>query len=337
MKRQFLDYIYPLEYFKKHAVSLAMEIGLKLSSGMDLSTTLKTVALEAGDKREEKSLISASERIKKGESPSEVFKDKAIRLYARHRYVLALPIDDLQKGNILKGWLINKKRRERHALSYKTIGASFEILAFVIIALMVFVLPMFHEIVYGMNINSDSAVLRGLENSLLFLHRSKLFLLAPVVFGGLVGIAVFFGKFIFSSDRADEEADIISMIAASDYEHQWQNLEMVSNKICFPKSYKKLKKLVDSLNNGIEPEECIANAQLSPMLTWFLQLSIHNREDRSFLEEGSEFMKQHADYMNNQMVRYYEILLTIVESLILFVFLYYIFGMMELIKTGILS
>ena len=115
MKRQFLDYLYPIEFFKKHTVSMAMEIGLKLSSGMDLSTTLKTVAIEASDKREEKALISASERIKKGESPSEVLKDKAIRLNARDRYVLALPIDDLQKGNILKGWLINKKRRERHA------------------------------------------------------------------------------------------------------------------------------------------------------------------------------------------------------------------------------
>ena len=336
MKKQLFDNFNPIEFYKKHRNSLGMEIGLKLSSGLNLASTLKSVAPEACSKSEEKALLAASDRLKQGESPQNVLKEKRINLNARDRYVLSLPIDDKQKGNILKGWLINSKLRERHGCSYKTIGFAISIIGVVSVALFTFVFPMFHEIALGQNVRPDG-FLNSLGECFRFLYLSKMFILVPMLLLGILGFVIFLGKLVFNSKIMDEEADIISMVASSDYENQWNNIAMVSNKICFPTIYKKLDKLVNAINSGVETETCIADAKLSPMLTWFLQLSVHNREDRSFLAEGSQMMKQSADYMNNQQVRIFEILLVILESLIVFMFLYYVFGMMEVLKIGILD
>ena len=326
MNERLVERYYWADRFSRVSTNLAYFIGNKLCNGRNLSDALKEASEEI-DNRKQKSLLSnAAYIIKKGEDLRFAFNDYRLKLKSKDRFILASSLSDMQKGIILRNWS-ESKYHGSNILSYLMVIATTIVFSGIVLVVSSLVLPQFCEISLGMNVPINSFLKAVYTNGHVFL---------PLVLFLFFGFSIFLLILSFSLDnisKTQEEADLLSLLASVKRSEQLAILDLVANVKCFPRIYKKLRRIVENLKNGEKLEDCFNNIGLSSYTEWFLNLSYFEK-DRTILKEGAMLINEKIMLTSLSKIKFLEVVVVIIQSLLFAVIAFSLFASLNTVLLG---
>ena len=326
MIERLVDKYYWSDRYSRVSTNLALYIGNKLCSGVSLPDALKMASEEIDNKRQSSALSTAAYVIKKGESLQYALGDYRLKLKQKDRYVLASPIPDKLKGIILRNWS-ESKYHGSNVISYLMIFLTTFIICNVAFFASVFVIPQFYEILMGMNVP-----INDFFKSIYRIGPGFI----PLLMFGFFGFFIFFIIFsvVFNGiKKKQEEADLLSLLASVKRSEQLEILDMMANAKCFPKIFKNIRRVVDSLKQGEKQENSFTNIGLSPYTEWFLNLSYFEK-DRTVLKEGAMIINEKIMLSSLSMIKFIEVLTVILQSTFFALMAYILYFSLNNIVSG---
>ena len=334
MAYDFVDRLYDYHVGRKKAKArrLAMELGIKLTSKMDVATALERISGDEISANDLEKLKTAATRIRQGVDVATALENRGIYLSARDKCVLGMPIPDYIKGVILKSW--SEQKKEPAEFGTKMVIFTLLVFASVIVSYFLFVFPMFRQISIDLNLNYP-LWLSFLSRFVSIFGDGKAYILIVPLLASFFYFIISVTKCSNNVKKLSEESDFLNIISGLDAEYRWKLIGHLGNKVCFPVSFKVFNKLSSAINNGENIEEAIAKSGVTPQLAWLLQLSRYD-DSRNLLKEGAVLLSERALYFEESANRLAEILILLLETSVFAAFALYMFGSMNMFISGIL-
>jgi uncharacterized membrane protein YdjX (TVP38/TMEM64 family) len=182
---------------------------------------------------------------------------------------------------------------------------------------------------YGMSLDTNN----NLKNYLFFLDNPDFFIFVLVALLFIVVSILVISYFFNKLEKMQEESDLIAALSSVSQEEQLKLLDFIINDICFPKSYKKFLRIINSLKTGENFHDSIFYAGVSPYFGWLLQLSMFDK-DRTALKEGSDLINERIALYALSSVKIIEIIVVILESLVFSLVAFVLYGSINGILLG---
>jgi type II secretory pathway component PulF len=307
-----------------HTPESMFALANQLASGKSLIEALENLSLVAGSRRMAKTAEKSAELLKQGKTPEEVFANKALHAFSpRVRYVLATPLPDKIKGQMLRG-LMAKSCQERSLMQALVVPVfTLLISLFVSITLVSFVFPQFTEILRGMRLELTPFLKFVFTFDILALQPAAL---AVLSIGFLAIVFMFFLiKYVLKINLLQEKGRLLRLMAEIDFTKRVEIMRYLSSRVLFPIFYQKLSAFKKALDEGNNIEEAFETAEFSPTLTWFLTLGLKGEKSSEMLHHGANFYSEVFKSRTTVMTTCFEISATLltgifIGSLILAVF-----------------
>ena len=327
---------------------LALFLGQKLCSGCSLSESFTKASEEIDNIEQKKALLKVANIIKKSEKADKpennneyqqientynnlkyALSDGRLELRQKDRYILASSLPNELKGAILKNWSSNKYNGS-NAVSYLFIILTTIFLCVSLFLISLFVLPQYYVICLGINFP-----LKDLINALYHLSSSGGIFLILFLFLGFILFLIIFTHFFNNIGVMQEEADLLAVLSSVKREDQWKILDILSNRYCFPRIHRLLRKAINNMEKGENQDDCFENTALSSYAKWFLHLSFFEN-DRVVLKEGSMILNERIMLSSISAIKITEVLVVIVQSLFFALIAYILYGSLNSVVAGVM-
>lgn len=309
-------------------------LGVLLRDKIPLPQALRQIAISAENKRIKTAAARAAELLASGHSPEEVFAgSETIVFPAQCRYILATPLSEELKGQLLSGW--NREKSAAFALTQHLLFPfqTLVIGSMAMVALITFVLPQFREILLGLNIHEP-----GIAGQVInFASSADAMLLAmffPIFMAMLLAAAFYAGKSIFHVFVHYEELSLFRMLNAVSAEHRMRVLEVMAVSHNFPKLAVKLKAFARAVNSGEDIVPASSKVGLDSFVSWFIQLAADEEHGSILLTQGSELLETRVNSGLERAGRLLEIFSVLVQGVTFGLITYSVFRVMVTIMLG---
>ena len=326
MIERLVDKYFWSDRYSRVSTNLALFIGNKLCCGDSLPQALKKAAEEIDNRRQKRALSDAAYAINKGDDLKFALGDYRLKLKQKDRYVLASSLSDKQKGIILKNWS-ESKYHGSNAVSYLLIFLTTLIICKVAFMASIFVLPQFFEISLGINVPINDFLKSVFRTGPGFIP------LLTFIFMGFLVFFVIFCNLLNGMKKKQEEADLLALLSSVKRSEQLEILDLLANSSCFPRIFKMIRRAVESLKQGENPDSCFSNTGLSSYTEWFLNLSYYE-DDRAVLKEGSMIINEKIMLSSLSTIKFIEVVTVILQSMFFALMAYIIYGSLNYIVLG---
>jgi len=312
-------------------------LGLLLNSGLSLTDSLKGLSEYSGNSRIKFASLRAAGSLASGKSAEEVFAANEMRVFTGFaRYILAAPVSDRLKGQLLASW---KRKRNSYVEISKSLFYCVQSLIIGLLscmALFIFVLPQFKEIMYGLNIVYDP---ENFNFAMWFVSYfagsdSSIIALAGVLVMAVVGFTVLIGHKLFKTGELIEEVNLFNLLIAVNFQDRLKALEVMAVSHNFPASYNRLTVFVSSLRHEGDISLACKKASLSQFLSWFLQLAFTDNSDDRIIAQGALLLETRYQCGIEKTTRLAEMFSVLGQGLVFGLIAAVIFQLMNQILLG---
>lgn len=312
-------------------------LGLLLNSGITLSEALKELSDYSGNARIRLASLRAAGMLASGRAPEEVFAGNEMRVFTGFaRYILAAPVSDKLKGQLLANWKRKSNRYIEIGKSLFYCVQSLLIGLFTCMTLFMFVLPQFKEIMYGLKVVYDPEKFNFALWFINFFGASDMSVLAlaGMLIIAIVGLMIIVGSKFFKTAELIEEVNLFNLLVAVDYNHRLTALEVMAVSHNFPKSFNRLKTFATSLRQEGDVSIACQKASLNKFLCWFLQLAFTDNSDDRIITQGALLLETRYLCGIEKVTRLAEIFSVLGQGLVFGLIATVVFQLMNQILLG---
>ncbi len=309
-------------------------LGVLLRDNVSLPHALKEISIAAENRYIKVAASRAADLLAAGNLPAEVFAGSEVRAFpAQCRYILASPLPDNLKGQLLSGW--NREQSAGFAVTQHLFYPAQTLIigSLVMISLVTFVLPQFQEILMGLRIKT-LGLSQWVIDSASSADGFALAMLFPIIIVLLLTAVFYIGKVIFGAFNHFEELSLFRMLNAVSLEHRIRVLEVMAVPHNFPRLAPKLKSFASAVKNGAEIVPACRQAGLDSLTSWFIQLSATEEHGSVILEQGALLLESRVNSGLERAGRLLEIFSVLMQGVTFGIVTYSVFQVMVTIMLG---
>lgn len=282
MSRLFALSINPaMQLFRPQIADAIFMLGTMLENGRSLIEALEAMAFSSRNFRLRDAAFKAADMLKQGNSPETVFRNNEFFVFPPYvRYILACPLDDSIKGRILSSW---NREGASHSTDLQSFYYPLQTLVVGMLssmAIFLFVLPQFKEIMHGLQVQPDP-VLK------FFFSLDLNFTLVGLSAVGLIAILTIFIKWLIGMKKYGDYVNLLSVLSAVPLEDRSKVLSVLGSRVLFPSQYRSIKTFSGLLESGKTVNDSCELARFPVVLRWFLVMGFESENSTEMLKDGS--------------------------------------------------
>jgi type II secretory pathway component PulF len=324
-----------MQIFHSHISEAMFTIGMFLERGRSLINALESVAVSARSYRLRDAAYKAADLLKQGIPPEQVFRSKDFFVFpAQIRYILACPLPEELKGKVIVGWYRRKFSLavDYNAFFYPVMTLAIGILSS--IALILFVIPQFREILYGLRIE-PTPLLKFFFGADRFSFDLGLVMLM-VAFASVLIIMVAVFRWFFRMRSIGDYINFLNIMASVPSQERLRVIPAICSRVIFASEFQKIRLFSTSIEQGKSIEEAVEHAGFPGFLRWFIGMCFFSENSTEMLNDGSFLLTTLFNSRSKLLMHMIEIMITISFGIFFGTIIYAIFsGMILILQSSI--
>ena len=275
------------------ASEVSFSIGQFLSSGLGLEKSLRIALKTTQNPRFINGLSRGISMLEKGADCHSVFASFEMSFLPEHvRVILASPLPDKIKGNLIVDWKPFKKtlgfeQEKQFAYLAQTTAVG----SMTLMGLVLFVIPQFREILSSLGVRFSAL-------NKVFFWFADFGLATSVLVITLILAAGFTIYFLFMSfSRVKNTIDYYNFFKILDViepEDRRLVLNYMANRIIFPKKHVQIRKFAMALQDGNDVQEALEMAGIEKDVSWFINIGFNSEKNKGLLDQSAELFRTKA-------------------------------------------
>lgn len=313
-----------------------LHLGILLRQGKTLAEATQQVSRTARSRRIKTAAALAARRLASGESSEQVFSGRDMSAFpSRVRYILAAPIADRTRGQLIAEWnLLEKSEFSLETALYYPI-VTLMVGMMTALALYMFVIPQMREIFLGLQLELTPFV--ALVMDLSQIANSWISMLVVfAVFGIALQLVIFASRRLTGFSKRIDEVNLLRMLAVLPVAERVRIAEMMAVKHNFPVMHDRLRSMFRAVAAGVEVEKACQKAGISDLLAWFIALALHeSSSDSTLLDNASNYLYSGITAAASRTATMIEVVSTLFLASLFGGIVYAVFQMLMIITQGI--